>query len=456
MSGNFCIGCSGRLIGTTADGIYEHAASSNGCTSRLMNLYGFSVDDLYAVVDSDICEIPGAVVHPDQGPCDQLGPHASCSFCVEIWESQITASIAAEKALAKKVTLKLAAASVVPTLGKVVTPAALIVDEPAEGYPGTAEASAFPIAPLLMPRRPVSKPSFNISVDLDGQYPWRLYEESLAEIFEKAGLPRLGGASGTLGWSSFSTFQRCAYLWKRTYLDGVRDDNPATGEPKARVIGSAVHTYLAFHYQKQIDVQFPLIPDDVNDQLRVMGCNPEYLDEAWRLFSAYRQFYMVDPLVPMAVEYLAVDPKTGESCRFDMIARLDKNWGAFPAGAYVVEAKTVPRFGDVELTGWMGDGEIIGQAMLWKRLKLDRKFGKLQGVMMNLIGKQKDPEFTRVNVAVMPWQIKAHARDLQQTQALRNLFISLDAFPRSRANCVNRYGKCNNFEACANADRDSY
>jgi hypothetical protein len=43
----------------------------------------------------------------------------------------------------------------------------------------------------------------------------------LRELFDEYGLAMLGGASSGHGWSSFSKFQRCPHLWKRTYIDGI-------------------------------------------------------------------------------------------------------------------------------------------------------------------------------------------------------------------------------------------
>jgi len=44
-------------------------------------------------------------------------------------------------------------------------------------------------------------------------------EDVLLELFDRHDLPRLGGPSTGRGWSSFSTFQRCPYAWKRRYVD---------------------------------------------------------------------------------------------------------------------------------------------------------------------------------------------------------------------------------------------
>ena len=164
------------------------------------------------------------------------------------------------------------------------------------------------------------------------EYPY--IDDVTSDIFESFGLPRLGGASGN-GWSSFSSLQRCPYLYKVTYLDRFR---PSPG--KALEVGSVMHTLLALHYSWMVDDNWQLTPEIMKDQLLERGARPESVIEAWRLFSAYEVNYPDDYLYPIDQEVLARDPD-GNSCRYDLIARVCKNKFGIPEGIFNVEHKCI-------------------------------------------------------------------------------------------------------------------
>lgn len=273
-------------------------------------------------------------------------------------------------------------------------------------------------------------------------------EQAIGEIFSEAGLDRLGGKSTGSGWSNVSSFQRCRYAWKRSYLTPPEASGPFGGESVAMAVGTLVHTYLALHYQRMMVPDYPLEPDHVDRRVREMGCNPEVFKEAWRLFSAYRLFYRMERVEPLAIEYNLVDPRTNHSCRYDVIVYFPEEAPGRLPGTYIVEHKTASRFDANTLDGWLGDGEILGQVDLWDRLKLDRRFGPLRGVLINLLGKQKTPEFHRTLAAPSTFAIDQHRRDLRYWNAEIQSAIATDTFPRSRANCIHRYGRCSLWDRC--------
>ena len=277
---------------------------------------------------------------------------------------------------------------------------------------------------------------------------WKSIEEALGEIFTEAGLARLGGRSTGSGWSSVSLFQRCRHAWKRTYLKQDRNEAMLGGEVLPLAVGILTHVYLALHYQRMMVKDYPLTPDDVNQRVRELGCDPAAFTEGWRLFTAYRLFYKNENMIPMAVEYNLVDPRNNDSCRYDLVAYFpDETPGRLP-GTYVIEHKTASRFDQNTLEAWPGDGEILGQVALWDRLKLERKFGKLRGVLVNLIGKQKTPEFHRTLAAPTAFAIEQHLSDLKQSNAEIQLAKASGVFPRSRANCIGRFGRCGFWGSC--------
>jgi hypothetical protein len=280
-------------------------------------------------------------------------------------------------------------------------------------------------------------------------------DEVLGEIFAQHQLPYLGGVSSGRGWSSVSTFERCWYLWKQRYLE--RGARPSLRvESPSLAIGILVHMFLALHYTGMMDEASPyrvLTPEAVYDRVKLKA-NPEFVGEAWRVFQAYRLYYMHDVLIPLAVELNMRDPRTGESCRYDLIAFVPKQHGELSPGTYIVDHKTGSRFDDNFLNGWQNDGEIIGQVALWQKLGLEKRFGPLKGTIMNLCGKQKEPKFHRTIVAPNSWRVRSHLDDLRRVEGLINLAVANDMFPRSRANCINRYGKCDLYEHCASAEAD--
>lgn len=293
---------------------------------------------------------------------------------------------------------------------------------------------------------PVDNPQSTQQLDIT-TYP--LVEETLVHIFSTAGVSRLGGVSTGRGWSSFSTFQRCPYAWKRRYIDQIK---PALlTESPSLAVGTLIHTFLAVHYTRMADPTYPLTPESVYGQLRGV-CNPQFVEEGWRVFVAYRLFYSLEQVTTLAVEYDLKDPRTGKSCRYDLIAYFPEAVAGRPPGTYLLEHKSASRFDANTLEGWVNDGEVIGQVALWERLGLHHRFGKLQGVIVNMLGKQKDPQFHRTLVSPESWQIEQHLKDLKRWEGLIQLAISHDSFPRARNGCIGRYGRCDWFDHCAHLE----
>jgi len=117
-------------------------------------------------------------------------------------------------------------------------------------------------------------------------------------------------------------------------------------------------------------------------------------------------------------------------------------------GTYVFEHKTAGRFDMDTIDGWANDGEILGEIALWKRLGLDKRFGELRGVVVNIIGKQKEPKFHRTIVAPSSLQLASHLDDLRRWDGLIQLSRSTNNFPHARSNCIGRYGRCDHWDHC--------
>jgi hypothetical protein len=260
-------------------------------------------------------------------------------------------------------------------------------------------------------------------------------DDIMNEIFERHGMGRLGGASGR-GWSSHSTFQKCPYLFKLTYLEGQRGSASSALET-----GSAFHTFLALHYKWMLDENLTLTPYVARDEMLNGGGDAKAILEAWRLYEAYVNKYENDYITPIAMEEWAQDPD-GNTCRYDLIGEVTNAQPGVVPGVYIIEHKTAARFTADALEGWRNDGEILGQIMIWKRGKLDKKYGKLRGVIVNIVGKQKVIQFHRTIVPAQKWHVQQHMEDLKMWAALQQMYAATGVWPKARANCVTKFGLC--------------
>jgi intein/homing endonuclease len=119
----------------------------------------------------------------------------------------------------------------------------------------------------------------------------------------------------------------------------------------------------------------------------------------------------------------------------------------------IITHNTASRFTADLLEGWHNDGEILGQIMVWKQAKLDKKYGKLRGTIVNIVGKQKIPQFQRVIVPAQRWHVSGHDEDLKVWAALQEMYRATNTWPKARNNCVHRYGLCQLFQHCSSNEK---
>lgn len=284
------------------------------------------------------------------------------------------------------------------------------------------------------------------AVDIVQFYP---LERAFVRLFAEHGLDRLGGRSTGSGWSNVSLFQKCPYAWKRRYSEPLKLEHFGVEvEIPNLAIGSLVHTYLAVYYMRMIVHDYPLTPEMINQRVREWGCNPKLYEEGWRLFQGYALYYQHEEIMPLAVEYNLRDPRTNDSCRYDLIAFFPKDRPGMLAGTYALEHKTTAKFDANTLDGWHGDGEVLGQVLHWERLHLDKKFGPLRGVVVNLLGKQKEPQFHRTIVAPTAFTTEQHREDLRNWNGKIQHAKAINDFPRSRNNCIRGFMRCELWDHC--------
>ena len=194
-------------------------------------------------------------------------------------------------------------------------------------------------------------------------------------------------------------------------------------------------------------VQHPRL-EELRDELLARNCNPEAVHEAWRIWDAYTWKYQSDYLIPLAIERHLCDRQTGFTTRFDLLARVDEPPAPNLPGTYIVEHKTAGRFDEQTVDGWDIDGEILGEIAFYERNNLAAKYGVLRGVIVNVAGKQKDPQFHRAFVPVSAFQYQRHVKDLRRWQIFEAQNRRLNTWPRSTRNCFDRYGKCEYYDDC--------
>lgn len=188
---------------------------------------------------------------------------------------------------------------------------------------------------------------------------------ALDAAFAELGLATMGGASG-YGWSRYRDLQLCPHKFWRKHVDPKRHKAEETRHPSALQLGSAFHAFMAIYYQRQIDLLAGKPPAPMAGELCDLtianGGDPVLVNEAWRLFESYANYYETrsDYLIPLAVEHLAKDRNGPSTCRYDLIAKVEDNAKILP-GTYIVEHKCL-----------VGAAEIIDQ---WRgRLTLEDCF----------------------------------------------------------------------------------
>lgn len=286
---------------------------------------------------------------------------------------------------------------------------------------------------------------------------WFSADVGAKRLFDQIEQPYLGGSSGLRGWSSISTYQKCPHLWKLKYGGGsrtlARGDEPG---PQALEIGSLVHLFLAIHYSQRINPLYPCDPEQAKRFLELVPVTPAYLEEAWRLFDGHRAYYGDESwMKPLAVEEQVVDPRTGFSCRWDLVFEVPEPYETLLPGVYVCNHKTGSANTLVGREEWRNDGQIFGEIDLYDQLGYHRRWGALRGAYINRIIKTKTPQYQRIFVQPSKGVLKEHRKSLAVWTAQMEVAAATGNYPRARAACVTRYqGLCEQFDNCAGSTGD--
>lgn len=260
--------------------------------------------------------------------------------------------------------------------------------------------------------------------------------EIVGQLCKEFDIGHLAGPSPD-GWSRWSTFERCPQAY---YLRYIKEDRVAGG--LAREIGSGFHAFRALARDPEVRAE----PSWLMAQLLERNANPEAVHEAWRLHTAYEGYYGME----QGVEFLAVEYPVGVkgrgTARYDGIVKLSGR-PETPDGIYIWEYKTWRALTEDAVDGWDLDGEIVGQYTYWKRYRLDKVFGKLQGLCVDVTVKTKTPQFQRTFVVPRSSLSRVHLQVLNHLRVRESAHRTSRSWPKYMAGCITR-GRCDYYEHC--------
>lgn len=287
---------------------------------------------------------------------------------------------------------------------------------------------------------------------------WEPPLDTVSNVLEKLckqdNKPLFSGGSSR-GWSRYSTLQRCPRLYRLKYIDNRTDHTEFSEVSESLEVGTVFHAFLSMYYSKNW-----WTPEELLEKLLKENCSATFVAEGWRVFDAYRNEYAFDYIEPLGVEVTAVDVN-GNSCRYDLIARIKANvqggknlqHGLIPGGVYIFEHKTVKTFFDKTQDGWDMDGEIRGELALWDRCDNLRQYGKLSGLVINLISREKKPKAKRTLIVSTDFAMKHHLQTLDEWTQIEDIYKARGVWPQAMSNCVNKYGRCQFFNYCRNGGK---
>lgn len=304
--------------------------------------------------------------------------------------------------------------------------------------------------------------------DDPGLFPDRVkMDETLRAFFSERSLPHLGGASGR-GWSFYGSFARCAYLHFQTYrsmYEGSGDISQRwmsidedVFESDQRELGSLVHAALALRYSSGF-ARTPLSPEpvlwpDPDTLIDYATTNhPELAMDARRIYRAYTAFcdgqgdYDDILAVEKYMEYTDEDDGFTVTTKPDLIVR--KVTAGAADGVVIVDHKTATRFDYVTKNEWRNSGQLLTQALVYRGM--GEPYGPLRFMEINLIGKQKEPQFERIPLPPpTDGKLRDHARLLRFLNANRQHAEISNYWPQTGRDvgCSGR-GLCSLFDHCA-------
>ncbi len=314
-------------------------------------------------------------------------------------------------------------------------------------------------------------------------------DEAVDAIFKVWGWPLLGGQSGK-GWSYYSVAGRCPQLFKKSYdvsVERVVDPNaPRKLHPMPLQIGALFHVLEALYYGGGLGnayvlpqaagrcgglvtdslklpgrrTRFTVPPTAADDLIRglkalceddsdtMLSPDLSIVQVAEQLFDRHTAWWdRREDVTPLGVEVFASHP-IGYTCRYDLIARVGKDDPLLPEGVVVFEKKSAAWIDQKYVDAWNLDGEVLGQIMCWDSSGMRDMFGPLAALVVDVVGKGKTPDCTRVILPTTLPAVRQHERWIRWQQAEINMWRAAQTYPQRFMNCRSQYGLCEEFENC--------
>jgi len=291
-----------------------------------------------------------------------------------------------------------------------------------------------------------------------------------------AGLTQAGTISGasSRGSHQLAAARTCARLWTLRYYLRIRPKK----KKEHLVIGTCVHTMLAYHYASMLDdppFWFAEVPMERQLAEEAAG-HPDWLRMARGVFDAYKSFITPDPWQPVFVEEefsarlgdmqwpswhpcpddVADEVVTG---KFDLVILQNGE-------LYVVDHKTsADRTRNGRLRVWNNNNEWQTTPQLLHNMHIARVDEKLTSLgkfirapVINRLKRTSPCDFDRHVIHIPDLAYEETPLEIEDAvRTERKLKILIEAGgrpPPNRSACVGRYGNCDYYELCKASSRD--
>jgi hypothetical protein len=258
---------------------------------------------------------------------------------------------------------------------------------------------------------------------------------------------REGGPS-PWGNSRYAVFEQCPYKYWVSFVKRMKPETPA--EPLE--VGGLFHEARARYYSTALALEPTDISDTELDQEclraaysiidRAEAVVPNIAAVVRRLFSGWIEVFGPGTSEDDRFETILVEALIETDRGFPYSTRLDRVIMSEKFGGPVImEIKTASRRTQDLLAGYRLDSQFLGQQYCWRYSKYYKKYGPLQGYIVDLAVKGNQMEFIREEVPVNSKAMRDWERQKRLTYEQMVTCEIRNYWPRIRANCI-KYRRC--------------
>lgn len=286
--------------------------------------------------------------------------------------------------------------------------------------------------------------------------------KTLIEVIETGG--SYVGHSAVANWLECPERARLKALGVRAKADEQFDP---TAELDSRGFGSLIHCLLAVRVihgmGAAVRLLGPLSSADASDPWAYgLGVS---LEDRLKAFHLLKTYDLEFPLDAEPFEYLGIEAEVitdvggahgsaraapcVRSARYDAVVR-------FPNGdVYSLEHKTSDRGGEYAMRSYTP--QFMVQCLIWNESPLAQKYGRMIGVIPDLLVKTKTPKCERLSPKfATPMTDQLARRYLQLPDSIRFPIQDDGTFPQFLHSCWNRYGACEYVSFCWEGSSGEY